>query len=89
VVHGLSVALQPGSVVSREAGNFDTLRPAASTAQVYTTAELELAYIVDRHHNGKLAFSLEDLMDWCQQHEDDIRRNRSEDGIATWIETSE
>jgi hypothetical protein len=53
------------------------------------TAELELAYIVDWHHNGKLAFSLEDLMDWCHQHEDDIRRNRSEDGIATWIETSE
>lgn len=52
------------------------------------TAELELAYIADRHHNDKLTFSLDDLMDWSQQHEEDIRRNRSEDGITTWIEKS-
>jgi hypothetical protein len=52
------------------------------------TAELELAYIVDRHHNGKLTFALSDLMDWSQRHEDDTRRDRSEDGTTTWIEKS-
>ena len=54
-----------------------------------TTAELELAYIVDKHHNGQLVFSLNDLMDWSQQHEQDIRRSRSEDAITIWIEKSE
>ncbi len=28
------------------------------------TANRELAYIVDKQHHGKLAFSLNDLMDW-------------------------
>ena len=54
-----------------------------------TTAELELAYIVDKHHNGQLTFSLNDLMDWSQQHEQDIRRSRSEDAITIRIEKSE
>ena len=51
-----------------------------------TTADLELAYIVDRHHNGKLTFKLNDLMDWSQQHEQDIQRSRNEDAITIWIE---
>ncbi len=51
-----------------------------------TTANLELAYIVDKQHHGKLTFSLNDLMDWSQEHEQNIRRSRDGDTIAIWIE---
>lgn len=54
-----------------------------------TTADLELGYIVDRHHNGKLTFSLTDLMNWSEQHEQDMRRSRNEDTITIWIEKRE
>ena len=50
------------------------------------TANLELAYIVDKQHQGKLTFSLNDLLDWSQEHEQNIRRSRSEDTIAIWME---
>lgn len=51
-----------------------------------TTADLELAYLVDQYHNGKLTYSLEDLMDWSEEHEQDIQRSRNEDAITVWIE---
>lgn len=51
-----------------------------------TTADLELAYIVDNRHDGKLTFSLEDLMDWSEQNEQNIHRRRDEDTIEIWIE---
>ena len=54
-----------------------------------TTAEFELAYVVDKYHNGKLTVSLNDLMDWSQQHEQDTRRSRNEDAITIWIEKPE
>lgn len=54
-----------------------------------TTAELELAYIVDKHHNGQLTFGLNDLMNWSQQDEQDTRRSRSEEAIMIWIDKLE
>ena len=54
-----------------------------------TTAELELAYIVAKHHNGQLTFSLNDLMNWSQQDEQDTRRSRSEEAIMIWIDKLE
>lgn len=53
------------------------------------TANLELAYIVDKQHDGRLAFSLDDLMDWTEEHEQNIRRSRNEDTIAMWMETTD
>jgi hypothetical protein len=35
--------------------------------------------------SGQLTFSLHDLMDWSEQHEDKIRRDRSEEALAIWI----
>ena len=54
-----------------------------------TTADLELAYIVDKHHDGKLTYSLDDLMDWSEQHDRDIHRSRNGGAIAIWIEKPE
>ena len=54
-----------------------------------TTAEFELAYIVDKHHNGTLIFSLNDLMDWSEQHEQHVQRSRNEDAVTIWIEKPE
>lgn len=53
------------------------------------TADHELAYIVDKHHDGKLSVDLNDLMDWSEQHEQSIRRSRDEDAISVWIEKPE
>ncbi|MEQ1829216.1 MAG: hypothetical protein ABL921_24850 [Pirellula sp.] len=50
------------------------------------TANHELAYLVDNQHHGKLTFGLNDLMDWSQQHEQNIRRSRNWDTVAIWIE---
>lgn len=50
------------------------------------TANHELAFLVDNQHHGKLTFDLNDLMDWSQQHEQNIRRSRNEDTVAIRIE---
>jgi len=50
------------------------------------TANHELAYLVDNLHHGKLSLGLNDLMDWSQQHEQNIRRSRNGDTVAIWIE---
>jgi len=42
-----------------------------------------------KHHNGTLAFSLNDLMNWSGQHEQHIQHRRKEDAIAIWIEKPE
>lgn len=47
--------------------------------------ELELAYIVDMHHGGKLTFSLEALLDW-ELIGQQLRRSRNDDATAIWLE---
>ena len=49
---------------------------------VAETARLELAYIVDRFHNGKLSFAVNDVMKYWNEHEYVLERNRTEEVIS-------
>ena len=42
----------------------------------------ELAYIVDRFHNGKLSFVVNDVMKYWNEDEFVLERNRTEEVIS-------
>jgi hypothetical protein len=54
-----------------------------------TTADLQLAYLVDQHHDGRLTYSLDDVMDWSEAYDQKIHRTRNKDSISIRIESPE
>jgi hypothetical protein len=48
---------------------------------VSETASLELAYIVDRFHNGKLTFAVNDVLKYWDQNEYILERHRTDEAI--------
>jgi len=52
---------------------------------VAQTAQLELGYIIDRFHNGKLSFAVKDVMKYWNENEYVLERNRTEDVVSLCV----
>ena len=49
---------------------------------VAETASLELAYIIDRFHNGKLSFAVNDVLKYWDEDEYVLERHRTDELIS-------
>ncbi|MBC8870446.1 MAG: hypothetical protein H8E44_13575 [Planctomycetes bacterium] len=65
----------------------------ANADGAHPTGEMQLACVVDHHHNGNISFPSRDFFNWVAQHEDHIRRDYSEDEqdadpgtVTVWID---
>ena len=65
----------------------------ANAEGAHSTGEMQLACVVDRHHNGSITLSRRDFFNWVGEHEDHIRHTYSEDErdadadmLTVWID---
>jgi hypothetical protein len=46
----------------------------ANADGAHSTGEMQLACVVDRHHNGSISLPSKDFFSWIAEHEDHIRQ---------------